>query len=289
MRQIILIPVIFITMNAYAQMPGDLDADGRIDYVDAFLFATAWQSPREAYPQADLAAGPTVDAADALVLHRRFGRVYDTTRIYDLKDYFAPAPGDHWVWGIPGIDTPFIETAEAGPSLPDKNGIPRPTVHLDSELGGIQRWFGVRDGVVALFGAGFPSDGDINTSGLTLDPEVDFGGEIRVGDVFESNSLVRLLVPNPPRPPQVVYALVTASIHYVAAGRPIEVPAGRFVDTLALDLEVRIEASGTEVPVDNVAGRFWYARGVGEVKRIDMTGNVYELREAEVGGVTWPK
>jgi len=275
-------------MFARAQMPGDLDANGRIDYRDAFLFGTAWHATRETFPQADLAGGPAIDAADAFVLRLNFGKVYDTTRSYDLKDYFDPAPGDQWVWGAFDDPTDYTETAESGPSLPDRDGVSRPTVHLVSELGGIERWFGVRNGVVALFRVGFPSTGGVDTSSLTLEPEVGFGGVVHVGDILASESFVRLVVSNPPQPPQTIYARVNATVHYVAGGQPIDVPAGYFTDTLALDLDVHIEAAGTSLPVDEVSGRFWYARGVGEIERQDMTGNVYKLRSAEVGGRQWP-
>ncbi|MBE7559085.1 hypothetical protein HS125_09095 [bacterium] len=123
---------------------------------------------------------------------------------------------------------------------------------------------------------------------IDLKPEVDWGNDaVRIGDRFHTSSSAMVPLPGPGGT-QVQTVFLEVDVTYLAAGEPVVVPAGRFLDTLKVEVRATAQIQGQATELSAISGNFWYARGVGEVKRLDLDGNLMELQSAFIGGVTIP-
>jgi Dockerin type I domain len=274
----LIIGMAFSGMHTFSQVSGDLDQNGRINHLDLMVLASHWNRPGSVFPKADLNGDGILNTGDLFLLSRSFKTVYETTRTYDIRDYYPLQMGNQWHWIQSGTLLEYSEEVKPGVVLRDKNGDERQTILLEDASEGIQRFLGYRDDTLALFRISYAPE---NIFDVDLDPEADLGGNnIRINDVYSTVSMIEVSSQR---------LLSTFKITYLAAGEPVEVPAGRFEDTLKYELVVHIRSPGaTPQIVESLSGRFWYARGVGIIKQLDFQGNTLELHTAQVNGISYP-
>ncbi len=277
---------------AAAQRAGDLDANGRIDFRDALLLSFYWYAPAGDFPGADLAGPGGTTEPDLLAFRATFGQVYQPTQTYHIRDYVVLNLGDEWHWINYGVGGESVnEIALPGPFIRDRNNVNRTTVKLQSDYMGLERFLGYRGNTLALFRISVTPDAyPVSFQDVDIKPEVDWGNDaIHVGDRFHTSSTAVVTLPSVPgSPPQPQTVYLEVDVTYVAAGEPVEVAAGRFLDTLKAEIHATAEAQGQTADLTPLSGMVWYARGVGEVKRMDTDGNLMELQSAFINGVTIP-
>lgn len=282
--------LVLVLGSSQAQEVGDLDANGRIDHRDLFLLGLHWHNPVGDFPRAALSGGERVHAADLLALRSRFRHVYDTTLTYNMADYAQIQLDNRWNWRSNDPAAPaFSEVARAGAALRDRDGRLRYTINLQLGYMGIERHFAFRGPTLALFQVSFQSPDGLSLKDVRLTPEIDFGHDrMRVGDVFQTRSQALIPVPKPIGPPGQEIVDVDFILTCLAAGEPVVVPAGRFLDTLKFSVEASATFQGETVDLSTLSGMFWFARGAGEVKRVLSDGTEMALESALVNGIAIP-